>query len=210
MPCGKLVRFSSLLLCAVSLGPLPAHAQMTAREADQELNTRYREAMQELPAATREKLRNAQRAWLTFAQKNTAAMRVAASALGISAARCEELEVEEVDRRAGHFAYSKESNEPEEIKGTFERVDADLNAVYARCLSMLAPEAKAALREAQRAWVAYRDANRPFGAQFIAGLTVRRADQLTDFYIKSTTAAISEKRPAKAEPSPPDPFERAR
>jgi uncharacterized protein YecT (DUF1311 family) len=84
-----------------------------------------------------------------------------------------------------------------------------LNAVYARCLTTLPPEAKAALRDAQRAWVAYRDANQPFGVGFISGLTVRRADQLTDFYIKST-AAIVEKRPAKAEPSPPDPFERAR
>ena len=210
MPYGKLAQICSLLVCAISGGAFPAHAQMTARKADQELNTRYREAMQELPPATREKLRNAQRAWITFVQKNNAAMRLAATALGISATRCEELEVEEVDRRAGHFAYSKESNEPEETKGTFERVDANLNAVYARCLTILAPEAKTALREAQRAWVAYRDANRPFGAEFLSGLTVRRADQLTDFYIKSTTAAISEKRPVKAEPSPPDPFERAR
>lgn len=211
MLCGNLARFCSLLVCAASVfGLIPAQGQMTAREADQELNTRYRDAMQELPPATREKLRNAQRAWLTFVQKNSAAMRLAAAALGISSARCEELEVEEVDRRAGHFSYSKESNEPEETKGTYERVDADLNAVYARCLTMLSPEAKAALREAQRAWVTYRDANRPFGAEFVSGLTVRRADQLTDFYVKSTTAAISEKRPVKAEPSPPDPFERAR
>jgi uncharacterized protein YecT (DUF1311 family) len=206
---GKLARLCSLLVFAASVGLIRVSAQTTMREADQELNTRYKEAMKELPPATQEKLKNAQRAWLAFVQKNSAAMRVAAPALGISPARCEEMEVEEVGRRGVDFSYSKESNEPEEAKGNYQRVDADLNGVYARCLSTLSPEAKAALREAQRAWVTYRDANRPFGAQFVSGLTVRRSDQLTAFYVELTTPAVA-KPPAKAEPSPPDPFERAR
>jgi uncharacterized protein YecT (DUF1311 family) len=142
-------------------------------------------------------------------EKNTAAMRVAARGLGVSSARCQELEVKEVENRTVDFDYSKESNAPEEIKGHYQRVDADLNAVYARCLATLSSEAQAALREAQRAWVTYRDANRAFGAEFLAGLTVRRADQLSDFYIESTTAPLNTSRP-KAEASPPNPFERAR
>jgi uncharacterized protein YecT (DUF1311 family) len=166
--------------------------------------------MQELPAPTKEKLRVAQRTWLAFVEKNSAAMRLAARALGITSARCEELEVKEVENRSNDFVYSKESNESEAMKGHFQRVDADLNAVYERCLGVLSPEAKAALREAQRAWVAYRDANRPFGPEFVAGLTVRRADQLSDFYVGSTTAPLSVGPSKKAEPSPPDPFERAR
>jgi len=44
---------------------------------------RFRAAMQELPPASREKLRIAQRAWLAFVEKNSAAMRVAARALGL-------------------------------------------------------------------------------------------------------------------------------
>jgi uncharacterized protein YecT (DUF1311 family) len=211
MLCRKLVQFFSLLVFATNVWSVSAQAQTTAREADQELNTSYRAAMQELPSATKEKLRLAQRAWLAFVEKNSAAMRLAARALGISSARCEELEVKEVEKRAVDFSYSKESNEPEETKGHYQRVDADLNAVYERCLTTLSPEAKTALREAQRAWVVYRDANRPFGLEFLAGLTVRRADQLSDFYVESTTAALSVNGgPKKAEPSPPDPFERAR
>lgn len=206
----KLARLFSLLVIAAHVSLISAQAQTTAREADQELNTRYREAMRELPSATREKLRNAQRTWLVFVQKNSAAMRLAAPALGISSARCEEMEVEEVAKRALSFSYSKESNEPEETKGNYQRVDADLNGVYERCLTTLSPEAKAALREAQRAWVTYRDANRPFGLEFVSGLTVRRSDQLTEFYVELTTTPVTVKRPAKAEPSPPDPFERAR
>lgn len=202
--CQKLARIALLVLVIAS-----ARAQTTPREADQYLNTSYKEAMQQLPPATREKLRNAQRAWLAFVEKNSVALRLAARGLGISSARCEELEVKEVEDRTVDFGYSKESNAPEEIKGHYQRVDADLNGVYGRCLATLSPEAKAALQEAQRAWVAYRDANRPFGIEFVAGLTVRRADQLSDFYIGSTTAPLNAKRP-DAEPSPPNPFERAR
>lgn len=207
--CQKLARIASLLVFAITVSLTSAQAQTTAREADQYLNTGYKAAMQGLAPATREKLRIAQRAWLAFVEKNSAAMRVAARGLGISSARCEEFEVKEVENRTADFDYSKESNAPEEIKGHYQRVDADLNAVYQRCVAALSPEATAALREAQRAWVTYRDANRPFGIEFLAGLTVRRADQLSDFYIESTTAPLNVKRP-KAEPSPPNPFERAR
>jgi uncharacterized protein YecT (DUF1311 family) len=205
----KLAQISSLLVLAVTILLTTALAQSTPREADQYLNTSYKAAMQQLPAATREKLRNAQRAWLAFVEKNSAALRLAARGLGISSARCQELEVKEVENRTVDFDYSKESNAPEETKGHYQRVDADLNAVYARCLPTLSSEAQAALREAQRAWVTYRDANRAFGIEFLAGLTVRRADQLSDFYIESTTAPLNVKRP-KVEASPPNPFERAR
>jgi uncharacterized protein YecT (DUF1311 family) len=206
----KLARLFSLLAMAAHVSLISAQAQTTAREADQELNTSYKAAMQELPPATKEKLRIAQRAWLAFVEKNSAAMRLAARALGISAARCEEIEVTEVEKRTVDFYNSKESNEPEEIKGHYQRVDAGLNNVYERCLTTLSPEAKAALREAQRAWITYRDANRPFGLEFVSGLTVRRSDQLSAFYVELTSPPVSVKRPEKAQPSPPDPFERAR
>jgi uncharacterized protein YecT (DUF1311 family) len=204
-----LCQIFSLLVFAVTISLISARGQTTPREADQDLNASYKAAMQELTPGAREKLRIAQRAWLAFVEKNSAAMRVAARGLGVSSARCEELEVKEVENRAADFNYSKESSAPEEIKGHYQRVDADLNAVYARCLSTLSPEAQAPLREAQRAWVTYRDANRAFGVEFLAGLTVRRADQLSDFYIESTTAPLNTSRP-KAEASPPNPFERAK
>jgi uncharacterized protein YecT (DUF1311 family) len=205
----KMARLLSALLFSASVCLL-TQAQTTPQQADQDLNASYRDAMKELPPASREKLRNAQRAWLMFVEKNSAAMRVAAPALGISRAQCEKIEVSEVENRSVDFSYSRESNAPEETKGQYQRADADLNTVYERCLSTLPPDAKAALREAQRLWLAYRDANRPFGIEFMAGLTVRRADQLSDFYVGSTTMPLSTKSPAKAEPSPPDPFERAR
>jgi len=185
-------------------------AAQTPREADQELNASYKEAIRTLTPAAREKLRKAQRAWLAFVEKNSAAMRVAAQPLGIPPARCQDVEVKEVVNRSMDFGSSNESSAGAQLKAHFQRVDADLNAVYERCLALLSPEGKAALRDAQRAWIEYRDANSPFGTEFIAGLTVRRADQLTEFYVESTTASTIAKGPPKTEPPPPDPFERAR
>lgn len=39
-----------------------------------------------------------------------------------------------------------------------EKWDAEMNAVYKRLMTMLEPERKAALQKAQRAWLAFRDA----------------------------------------------------
>ena len=205
-----MARLFALVVFAASERLVLAQSGMTPREADQELNASYQEAFRTLTPAAREKLRKAQRAWLTFVEKNTAAMRVAAQPLGITSSRCQEVEVKEVVKRSMDFGSSNESNAGEQLKAHFQRVDADLNAVYQRCLVLLSPAGQAALRDAQRAWINYRDANGPFGVEFLAGLTVRRADQLTEFYVESTTAPTIAKGPPKSEPAPPDPFERAR
>jgi uncharacterized protein YecT (DUF1311 family) len=200
----------ALLILAGSVQIASAQSGTTPREADQELNESYQEALRTLTPGAREKLRKAQRAWLVFVEKNSAAIRMAAPPLGISASRSQKVEVEEVVNRSMDFRYLTESNGSEQLKAHFQRVDADLNAVYDRCLGLLNPGGKGALRDAQRAWIDYRDANAVFGFEFLSGLTVRRADQLTEFYVQSTTAPTVAQGPPKAEPPPPDPFERAR
>ena len=200
----------ALLVFVGNARTLSAQHEITPKEADQQLNADYQEAIRGLTPAGREKLRKAQRAWLVFVEKNSAAMRMAASPLAISTSRCQEVEVREVANRSVDFFFSKEANSSEQLKAHFQRVDADLNAVYERCLALLPDTAKAGLRDAQRAWVEYRNANGPFGPEFLSGLTVRRGDQLTEFYIQSTTTPGITKVPTKSEPAPPDPFERAR
>jgi len=199
-----------LPIFAAGLRIASAQEGITPLEADQELNASYQEALRTLTPAAREKLRKAQRAWLTFVEKNTAAIRAAAQPLGIPSSRCQEVEVKEVMKRSMDFGSPISSSASEQLKTHFQRVDADLNAVYGRCLALLSPAGKAALRDAQRAWIEYRDANTPFGVELLAGLTVRRADQLTEFYVESTSAPAIAKGPPKSEPPPPDPFERAR
>ncbi len=52
----------------------------------------------------------------------------------------------------------------------FERVDAELNKIYQSLLAKLADtEAKNKLRESQRAWIAFRDAEAAFAADQFRG-----------------------------------------
>jgi uncharacterized protein YecT (DUF1311 family) len=183
---------------------------MSPQQADRELNTQYQQVMRTLSPADRERLRKAERAWAMFAEKNLIAMRTAAQALGIPAKLCEQMQATEMFQRSNDFDYSNTSSRGQSEPVDFSRIDEDLNKVYQRCVAVLPDKAKATLRDAQRAWLEYREANRPFGTEFIAGLTSRRADQLSEFYIGGTTSAPVPPVAPKARQSPPDPFERAR
>ena len=66
-------------------------------------------------------------------------------------------------------------------------------------------------REAQRAWVAFRDASRPFGMEACLRITGHRTTQLNDFYIRGGTSAVqATKAQEKPDPTIPNPFERAK
>ncbi len=51
----------------------------------------------------------------------------------------------------------------------FEKSDAELNKVYAQVLAKLDAEGKTKLKAAQRAWVAFRDAQADLDADFMRG-----------------------------------------
>ncbi len=57
-----------------------------------------------------------------------------------------------------------------EARKDFKKADAELNTVYERIIALL-PDAKSVelLRKAQRAWVAFRDANAAFHADEMRG-----------------------------------------
>jgi uncharacterized protein YecT (DUF1311 family) len=196
------------LLLFWNAGSVFSEEEVTLQQADRELNAAYQQALRELDPPDRERLRKAERAWVAFAEKNAKAMRLAATALHIPSKTCTEIEVAEISQRSADFNYSVANQNDDYDQASFARVDGDLNAVYRRCISALPDPAKAALRDAQRAWIEYRDANRVFGMEFIAGLTSRRADQLTAFYISGTT--LVSPAASKLEHSSPDPFETAR
>jgi uncharacterized protein YecT (DUF1311 family) len=200
--------FLSLILAA-SFRLAVAQSGMSLQEADRQLNSRYQEAMRSLSPTDRERLRKTERAWVAFADKNLIAMRTAAQALGIPSTLCEEIQAKEMSLRSNAF-FLKMWPVGQNNDVDLAQVDNDLNKVYQRCVAVLPDKAKKTLREAQRAWIEYRDANRPFGTEFIAGLTSRRADQLTEFYISGTTSLSMPPAVPKARSSPPDPFERAR
>jgi uncharacterized protein YecT (DUF1311 family) len=56
-------------------------------------------------------------------------------------------------------------------QASFQRSDAELNSTYKKIMTLLAddPDAKAALVDAQRAWISFRDADCAFSASGVAG-----------------------------------------
>jgi uncharacterized protein YecT (DUF1311 family) len=183
-----------------------------AQQADKDLNGSYQQLLQKLPPSTREQLRKAQRAWLSFAELNKAAMSAAAQRHGALHSEFQRAEIEQVQTRTGELSamlYPEDSGP--DLAGRLRRADEELNVVYRRCIGTLTPAEVSKLREAQRAWVAFRDANQPFGMEICLRITGHRTTQLNDFYIRAGTSAVqATTTPEKPDSTVPDPFERAK
>jgi uncharacterized protein YecT (DUF1311 family) len=207
----RLLLWRVWLAAALMLRAIPfasAQSGPAAQEADRQLNQNYQAALRKMTPSAAETLRRAERAWVAFMEKNSVALRVAARELGVSMSVCQQVDVEERSSRAWDFSVSSEPQENEQE--IFERADAELNVVYKRITSSLPAASTAALRDAQRAWVEYRSANRPYGLLQCARLTVRRTEQLSHIYVIATTPPLPEAAAQKSTVKVPDPFERAR
>jgi uncharacterized protein YecT (DUF1311 family) len=180
------------------------------RLADQELNSNYQQAMRTLPGRQREQLRKAQRAWLVFLDRNSDAIRAAATSLGIPVSSCDQLDIAEIGERSEDFARVQTmTGSQSDASMQLQRTDEELNVIYQKCIAKLAAGDVARLRVAQRAWITFRDASRYAGPEFCALITFRRTKQLNDFYISGGYVA---RPPGQEKPDRtiPDPFERAR
>ena len=205
------------LLCAfwqfpAVLGQRTPSFSTEAQQADTQLNAQYQQLMQKLPPSAREQLRKAQRAWLLFAELNKAAMSAAAQKHGPLHSEFQRAEIDQVQTRTNELSdmlYHEDSGP--DLAGRLRRVDEELNVVYRRCIETLTPAEVSKLREAQRAWVAFRDASRPFGMEACLRITGHRTTELNDFYIRGGTSAIqATTTQEKPDPTVPDPFERAK
>jgi len=199
------------LAASLMLGAIPfasAQSGLTPQEADRQLNQNYQAVLRKMTPSAAETLRRAERAWVAFMEKNLVALKVAARELGVSTSVCQQVEAQERSSRAWDFSVSNEREENEQE--IFERADAELNVIYKRITSSLPAASTAALRDAQRAWVDYRTANRPYGLVQCARLTLRRTEQLSHVYVIATTPQLPQAAAQKSTVKVPDPFERAR
>lgn len=190
-----------------------------SQQADAQLNRTYQQLMKTLSPIAKEQLRKAERAWLEFVARNKAAFQAAAPRLGLSASQCDGFEVDELFSRGNELSAISQPNQSanEQAAAHLPRTDEELNIVYKRCLGAVTGSDVQKLRDAQKAWIVFRDANSGFGTHLLLVITSRRIEQLNDFYIKTAQElpgmAMREPSrpvPEKADPSVPDPFERAR
>jgi uncharacterized protein YecT (DUF1311 family) len=213
---GLIVTAIGCLPCsAPSLSAQTDRFMTTARTLlDRRLNSTYEQLLSRLTPAGRDQLRKVERAWLAFAELDKIAMREAAARLGLSNADAQDFENGEVAARIGQLDELFDSSGSPELTAIFRQNDAQLNVVYQRCISALSPAEVSALRKAQRAWLVFRDESRKFGGLVGARITAARTGHLNAFYIRSAvSSAPSSEEPVaqqKADPTTPDPFERAR
>ena len=154
-----------LLLCALSFWMLAtAVAQQNnsadpLQQADRDLSAIYAQSLARLTPENQKALREAERAWITFTEKNWSAWSALRATRGFTNEVQKGFGVAEIRRRSKHlevffltfrFPY-------EDSKKVRDDLDAELTAVYASCMANSSPEARLALRDAQRAWITYRD-----------------------------------------------------
>jgi uncharacterized protein YecT (DUF1311 family) len=214
---GRLGLIGAALLCAfgqfpAALGQRTLSFYAEAQQADKDLNANYQRVLQKLSPSMREQLRKAQRAWLLFAELNKTAMAAAAQRHRALPSEFQRVEIDQVQTRTGELsAMLYQENSGSDAAGQLRRADEELNVVYRRCVGTLTPAEVSKLREAQRAWVVFRDASRPFGMEVCLRITAHRTTQLNDFYIRAETPALQPtKVQGKTDPTIPDPFERAK
>ncbi len=217
----------ALSICLVAGLPSRASAQ---EDGDAELNAAYRALASALPAAPREQLRRAERAWIRFKESNHAAFREAAGRIGAAPVQVGRAQADEnLARREqlGELLASRSPRSPA-LAALLDQADKRLNAVYRRCLVALGPGDGQRLRETQRAWIEFRDEHAASARMIISPgadaalaamliVTNRRARQLEEFYLGAPSAGTRElasppapREPEKADPTIPDPFARVR
>lgn len=213
----------------------PARAQSEAglereiRVVDQGLNADYQRLLGILSKAQGQQLRVAERAWLTFITRNEEAVteiarnRPDGRAL-ILAARLTDIRQrwEELRVMLGDFPVSLAT-----VSFSAGQADGELNRTYQQCLQSLPAGNERRLREAQRAWIDFRDqqARVTPGRSSVPSsllLTVHRIASLKTIYLGASTepalskrSEIAEERPRSAPASTPnasipDPFATAR
>lgn len=203
-------RLIASLLCLVGLAP----SLLGQLDDDQVLNRTYQDVLNKMTPAGRDQLRKAERAWLAFLELDKVAMREAAARLRLSGPDAEDFERQHVHVRIMQLQDLLDSTGEPEAAAVFRQNDAQLNIVYQRCISSMLPAEIAALRKAQRAWLVFREESRKFGGLVAARITAARTKHLNAFYIQPTTTpapqSVEHYTPQKADPTTPDPFERAR
>jgi uncharacterized protein YecT (DUF1311 family) len=204
--------------------------QAALGRADADLNAVYKDVMAELPVGRREQLRLAERAWIVFSDKNNAALRLAAQKLGLSLGRVRIVRLAEIQARSAQLRQMRAgpptlSNE--QLLAKAQASDAALNQVYASARQTLDAQDKELLRDAQRAWIAFRDehakaqSSRAAAFAALVALTEQRVAQLREFYLSErrgleiagpsrSESPATDRREPQIDPTTPDPFKSAR
>jgi len=205
-----------LLLAEDELGPSVEFAA-----ADANLNKTYQRVIAALSPSTRESLRRAQRAWIAFVDKDLEAVSPFTASDDRWRMRLEETKARQ--KQLAAILQPSPQVDLASLRAQLQTADRDLNELYRKALALHKDNTEA-VREAQRAWVTYREENARVwkGLETMAdySLTSQRVAQLRTFYARQTEPAAEEEEEqpklsetVEALPSGrkiPNPFDRAK
>ncbi|MGC3990842.1 MAG: lysozyme inhibitor LprI family protein [Chthoniobacteraceae bacterium] len=159
---GSYIHGKRLVLAGLLLFPFTLLAQDDAfSDADAQLNSAYHEALNNLPPRQQELLRKAERAWIPFSDKLEAALNAMKDDQRLSDDVVQAAVLREVRNRAKHLqTFFGHDPRPEYPMPTeWKRQDDFLGKGYSACMHRLSPDQQHLLRDAERAWIVYRDAD---------------------------------------------------
>jgi uncharacterized protein YecT (DUF1311 family) len=221
---GRGISLSWLVIAGlIVINSAPAENQNTElKQTDAELNVLYQQLMNSLSAGNRERLRTAERAWISFREKNKVALHGASEKRGLSSSQPTQSSIAETRARRDQLRQMLSGNGVSD-KASLKEVqsaDTDLNNVYKQALAGLSSVEETRLREAQRAWLDFYNASRFAGSDIALMIISQRTAQLREFYLEegiplnvpSPNAENFERSDTgeKVDLTIPDPFERAR
>ena len=214
-----------LLLSALVVVPVVFFAQQASSsesfsQADSELTSDYKIALRRFTPANQEALRRAERAWIEFTNKQYALFHALKRENILTQDAVDKAAFTEICSRRDHLlTFFVTGNPILSVPLTeWQSRDRELTSAYGDCMSRLSGSNQLLLKEAERAWITYRDADaissavayNNQGAQITAAaqLTAIRTAQLVALVNAAGQAAtnvpVQESAPQNSSPDPDD------
>ena len=130
-------------------------------KAGSELTAAYQQALARFAVPKQEVLRRAERAWIIFSDKHEALLGALRRENLLTPDAVYNAEMGEVSARTNHLRafYVTGNPMPNTAKSVWEGQDQQLQKVYDECIRRLNGNDQRLLRDAERAWITYRDAD---------------------------------------------------
>lgn len=221
--------FSRVFMVMAAFGVLPwqtlgqANDGFDAAAVDARLNQLYKSCLTGLAPQGQESLKEAERAWIVFTQKSGQALVTLRHSGALTEEQLMRIFLNEERNRCDQlqtFFVSGQFQEEDSRTGR-ERAEKELQNTYDRCLQRLSSQDQNLLREAQRAWLVFRDADadasvmaarqanrgwfRGFAAK--AHSATLRANQLRSIYLESSGPPLEQLVVATVKSAPPPDYE---
>jgi uncharacterized protein YecT (DUF1311 family) len=177
---------------------------------DAEITAAYQACLGAFRGHGQEKLRIAQRAWIVFSNKNEAAAELAGTRRGLNRDELIREAASEVEARTEQLRkfFNLPNQDVAACQRDWDTAERDLTAVYNQVLGTLAPDEQLRVRDAQRAWIEFREKSAASHEADTSGrasvwnrvvIDQRRTEELRTFYLNRLAGRVPGTVPASPE-----------